>query len=77
MYLVDDVRSSIELQNLKWRMIVMKEIIVATVAFGFLCTSAAWAQVTPNLDQGTVQLGINGSWDNNSALGYSARYDQL
>jgi opacity protein-like surface antigen len=74
MYLVDDVRNSIELLNLKWRMRVMKKIIIAAVALGFLFTGAAWAQVTPNLDQGTSQLGINGSWDNNSALGYQFNF---
>ncbi len=49
---------------------VMEKIIIAAVAFGLVFAGSAWAEVTPNLDQGTSQLGINGSWDNNSALGY-------
>jgi hypothetical protein len=48
----------------------MKKIVIAAVALGFLFTGAAWAQVQPNLDQGTHQLEVYGSYDNNSVADY-------
>ena len=48
----------------------MKKIILAVVAFSFVVSGTAWAKVTPNLDAGTKQLRIYGSWDNNHPLDY-------
>lgn len=48
----------------------MKKIIFTAVAMGLVCTGSTFAGVTPNLDQGTKQINIYGSYDNNSALDY-------
>jgi hypothetical protein len=48
----------------------MRRIIVAAVIVGLAFTGTAWAEVTPNIDKGTKQLAIYGSYDNNHPLDY-------
>ena len=48
----------------------MKRIILATVISAMAITGTAWAEVTPNINEGTKQLSLNGSYDANHALDY-------
>ena len=48
----------------------MKKQILSFLAIGLICCGSAYAGVTPNLDKGTKQANLYGSFDSNSALDY-------
>ena len=53
----------------------MKKLIIA-LAICFALTPAVWAgSATPNVDQGTMQLGLYGSYDGNHPLDYQLVLD--
>ena len=49
----------------------MKKLILSSfLAFAIICSGSAYAEVTPNINEGTKQLSLNGMYDANHALDY-------